>query len=126
TLDVEWPSPRVAGRGWPKAGEGRCNHRDQTSYHPPEDLTMITLFALAAGFAVLCIVAVIGIALIKVAFKLVLLPVKLLALPFILIAVMVKLVLVFALGVTLVALLIPAIILGTLFVGPFLILAAVR
>ena len=87
---------------------------------------MITLFALAAGFAVLCIVAVIGTVLIKVAFKLVLLPVKLLVLPFILIAVMVKLVLLFALGVTLVAFLIPAIILGTLFVGPFLILAAVR
>jgi hypothetical protein len=87
---------------------------------------LMTLFALAAGFAVLCIVAVIGMALMKVAFKLVLLPLKLLLLPFIFVAVIVKVVLILAFGVTLVAVLIPLMILGALFVGPFLILGAVR
>lgn len=87
---------------------------------------LMTLFALAAGFAVLCIVAVVGIALLKITFKIVLLPLKLLLLPFILLAVLVKLVLVFAFGVTLFALLIPLAILGAVLLGPFLILAAVR
>ena len=87
---------------------------------------LMALFALAAGFAVLCVVATIGIVLLKVTLKVILLPLKLLLLPFILIAVMVKLLLVFAFGVTIFALLIPVAIIGALFIGPFLILAAVR
>ena len=87
---------------------------------------LITLFALAGGFAVLCIVAVAGIVLLKVAFKIVFLPLKLLVLPFILLGVLVKVVLVFAFGVTLLALVLPVLIVGALFLGPFLILAAVR
>ena len=51
---------------------------------------------------------------------------KLLLLPLILVAVIVKVVLIIAFGVTLVAVLIPLMILGALFVGPFLILVAVR
>jgi len=87
---------------------------------------LITLFALAAGFAVLCIVAVAGIALLKVTFKVIFLPLKLLLLPFVLLAVLVKVVLLFAFGVTLFALLIPVAIAGVLLLAPFLILAGVR
>jgi len=87
---------------------------------------LMTLFALAAGFAVLCIVAVTGIALLKLTFKIILLPLKLLLLPFVLLAVLVKVVLFFAVGVTLFALLIPVAIIGALLLGPFLILAGVR
>jgi hypothetical protein len=84
------------------------------------------LFALAAGFAVLCVVAVAGIALLKVTFKIIFLPLKLILLPFVLLAVLVKVILLFAFGVTLFALLIPVAILGAIFLGPFLVLAAVR
>jgi hypothetical protein len=89
-------------------------------------IALMTLFALAAGFAVLCIVAVIGMSLLKLTFKVVFFPLKLLVLPFVLLAVMVKLVLIFAFGVTLVALIIPFLIVGALFLSPFLLLAAVR
>src|SRR5207253_2026108 len=86
--------------------DSRATHLIKLRIFRLEDLTMIalmTLFALAGGFAVLCIVAAISITLLKLTFKVILLPLKLLVLPFVLVAVLVKLVLLFAFGVTLAA-----------------------
>ena len=81
--------------------------------------TVLTLFALFVGVAVVCAVAAAGALLLKFAFKLVLLPLKLLLIPFMLVIVVVKFAVILALVVAVVAVLIPILVVGALCLTPF-------
>ncbi len=88
--------------------------------------TVMTLFAflfLAIGALFLVVVAVTAL---KFTLNLALLPFKLLFLPIFIVAAIIKLAVLFAVGAVLVAILIPILILLAIFVGPFLLLAAMH
>jgi len=89
----------------------------------PPPLVSTDMFALITliAFCFVCVAATVAL---KLAFKIILLPLKLLFLPILAIVVLVKFAVLFALGIALIAVLIPLAILFAIFVGPFLLLSA--